>query len=72
MKILLRSGWQTINIGDIAITPGMLRLIERYLPNAEVTLELFQENEVIHGMIHRAFPDVRILSHAFPMRLERK
>lgn len=67
MKILLRSGWQTINIGDIGITPGMLRLIERHLPNAEVTLELFQENESVRGMIQRAFPQVRILSQGFPM-----
>ncbi len=67
MKILLRSGWQTVNIGDIAITPGMLRLIERHLPEAEVTLELFQENDRVRGMIARAFPQVRILPQAFQM-----
>ena len=67
MKILLRSGWQTVNIGDIAITPGMLRLIERHLPGAEVTLELFQDNERVRGMISRAFPNVRILPQAFQM-----
>lgn len=35
-KILLRNGWQTVNIGDIGHTPGMLALIEKYVPNAEV------------------------------------
>ncbi len=26
-RILLRSSWQTVNIGDIAHTPGMLALL---------------------------------------------
>src|SRR5690606_32638264 len=37
-RILLRSSWQIVNIGDIAHTPGVLALIERYLPEAEVRL----------------------------------
>jgi len=36
MRILLRSSWQKINIGDIGHTPGVLRLIEQHLPGAEV------------------------------------
>ncbi len=36
--ILLRSSWQTVNIGDIAHTPGMLRLMERYMPDTSVIL----------------------------------
>ena len=32
-KILLRSSWQTVNIGDIAHTPGMLRLLEQHRPD---------------------------------------
>jgi hypothetical protein len=30
-RILLRSSWQTVNIGDIAHTPGMLALLEPHL-----------------------------------------
>ena len=37
-KILLRSSWQTVNIGDIAHTPGMLALLEKHCRDAEVTL----------------------------------
>ena len=37
-RILLRSSWQTVNVGDIAHTPGVLALLERHLPAAEVTL----------------------------------
>ena len=36
--ILLRSSWQVVNIGDIAHTPGVLALIEKHLPDAEVRL----------------------------------
>lgn len=34
-RILLRSSWQTVNIGDIAHTPGMLALLEKHRPEAE-------------------------------------
>ena len=37
-RILLRSSWQTINIGDIAHSPGLLAILEKYLPETEVTL----------------------------------
>jgi phosphoribosylformimino-5-aminoimidazole carboxamide ribonucleotide (ProFAR) isomerase len=29
-RIVLRSSWQTVNIGDIAHTPGVLHLLEPY------------------------------------------
>lgn len=38
LKILLRSSWQTVNIGDIGHTPGALRIFERQLPDAEIIL----------------------------------
>ena len=34
--ILLRSGWQVENIGDIAHTPGFIALAEKYIPEAKV------------------------------------
>jgi polysaccharide pyruvyl transferase WcaK-like protein len=37
-RILLRSSWQVVNIGDIAHTPGALALLEKHLPEAEVRL----------------------------------
>ncbi len=37
-RILLRGSWQIVNIGDIAHTPGALAIIEKHLPQAEVTL----------------------------------
>jgi len=35
-RILLRSSWQNVNIGDIAHTPGMLALLEKHRPNDTV------------------------------------
>jgi hypothetical protein len=37
-RILLRSSWQSVNIGDIGHTPGALTLIGKHFPEAEVTL----------------------------------
>ncbi len=37
-RILLRSSWQSVNIGDIGHTPGVLALLEKYFPEAHITL----------------------------------
>ncbi len=37
-RILLRSSWQSVNIGDVGHTPGALSLIGKHFPEAEVTL----------------------------------
>jgi len=60
VRILLRSSWQTVNIGDIAHTPGMLRLIEEELPNAEVTLWPNPLSREVEAMLRRRFPKLRI------------
>lgn len=61
-RILLRSSWQVVNIGDIAHTPGVLALIEKYIPDAEVKLwasgDLTPE---VAAMEHRRFPGLRIV-----------
>lgn len=61
--ILLRSGWQVENIGDIAHTPGFLALAEKYMPEAEVIFwpyyGLLPENEV--EMLMKRFPKLTIV-----------
>jgi hypothetical protein len=61
-RILLRSSWQVVNIGDIAHTPGVLALIEKHLPDAEVRLWASADlsAEVI-AMEHRRFPQLQIV-----------
>jgi hypothetical protein len=61
-RILLRSSWQVVNIGDIAHTPGVLALIERHLPDAEVRLWASPDlSEEVMAMEHRRFPKLRIV-----------
>ena len=60
-RILLRSSWQTVNIGDIAHTPGVLRLLEEHLPDAEVRLWPSSVGNGVEEMLHRRFPKVKIL-----------
>ena len=61
-RILLRSSWQIVNIGDIAHTPGVLTLIERHLPKAEVRLWASGDlSEEVIAMEHRRFPNLVIV-----------
>ncbi len=60
-RILLRSSWQTVNIGDIAHTPGMLALLEKHLPEAAVTLWPGSVDNGVGEMLQRRFPKLRIL-----------
>ncbi len=61
-RILLRSSWQCVNIGDIAHTPGVLALLEQHIPEAEVILWASGNltNEVA-AMEHRRFPKLTIV-----------
>jgi polysaccharide pyruvyl transferase WcaK-like protein len=60
VRILLRSSWQTVNIGDIAHTPGMLRLLEEHLPGSEVTLWPNALSADVEAMLRKRFPGLRL------------
>jgi polysaccharide pyruvyl transferase WcaK-like protein len=61
-KILLRSSWQTVNIGDIAHTPGVLALIEKHIPDAETILWASGDlSEEVAAMEHKRFPKLKIV-----------
>jgi len=59
-KILIRSAWQTVNIGDIAHTPGLLAILEKYLPEAELTLWPRNVDMGVDQLILRRFPKLKI------------
>ncbi len=62
-RILLRSSWQVVNIGDIAHTPGVLALLERHLPGAEVRLWASGDlTEEVAAMVQRRFPGLQIVT----------
>jgi polysaccharide pyruvyl transferase WcaK-like protein len=60
-RILLRSSWQTVNIGDIAHTPGMLALLEKHLPEYEVTLWPGSVENGVAEMLMKRFPKLKIM-----------
>lgn len=59
-RILLRSSWQTVNIGDIAHTPGVLRILKQHLPEAEVTLWPSSVDNGVDELLVREFPGLKI------------
>ncbi len=63
-KILLRSSWQTVNIGDIAHTPGVLAMLEEHFPEAEVRLWPSNVGNGVEEMLHVRFPEVQIVKSA--------
>src|SRR5437016_3814969 len=61
-RILLRSSWQVVNVGDIAHTPGVLALIEKYIPDAGVILWASPDlSPEVAAMEHRRFPKLRVV-----------
>jgi len=60
MTILVRSSWQTVNIGDIGHTPGVLTLLYRYLPEAEIILWPTSVDHGVAEMLLKNFPKLQI------------
>lgn len=60
-NILLRSSWQSVNIGDIAHTPGILRLLRENLPDVAVTLWPCDVGRGVREMLLREFPGLTIV-----------
>ena len=63
-RILLRSSWQSVNIGDIGHTPGALSLIEKYFPEAEVTLWPGRLGHGSRELLARGYPRLKIAESA--------
>lgn len=63
-RLILRSSWQTVNIGDIAHTPGVLALLEKHLPEVEVRLWPSKVDNGVAEMLMKRFPKLRILQGA--------
>lgn len=60
--ILLVSGWQDVNIGDIAHTPGLLNVLKEYIPNAKITLwKWAARNPEVAALYKKDFPDVEVV-----------
>jgi polysaccharide pyruvyl transferase WcaK-like protein len=59
--ILLVSGWQDVNIGDIGHTPGLLHVLETYIPKATIVLWKRSNGEDVKKLLNKNFPKVKII-----------
>ena len=61
-RILLRNAWQNVNIGDIGHYLGALELIEKYFPEAEMTLwpRPGALADGVRELVTRSFPNLKI------------
>lgn len=59
--ILLVSGWQDVNIGDIGHTPGLLHVLETYVPEANIILWKRSNGEAVKKLLNKNFPKVKII-----------
>lgn len=60
-KIMIISGWQDVNIGDIAHTPALLGLLQQYMPESELVLWKLSPSQVVEDMLHKHYPNVKIV-----------
>ncbi len=70
-QILLCYSWSHSNIGDIAITPSMLNLIQQYIPNAEVTVVANARAKATETYLTKRFPKCRVVESPFNMRIDK-
>jgi len=80
-RILLRNAWQNVNIGDIGHYLGALEVIEKYYPEAEMTLwprpraledgvsekllEAFPKLKIVQGLVKDGQPATTELARAW-------
>ncbi|NLP83024.1 hypothetical protein HF576_04130 [Microbacterium sp. CFH 90308] len=60
-RVLLRSSWQDVNIGDVAHSPGAMAALLDLDPDAEITLWPVALGEREEALVRRAFPHVAIV-----------
>ena len=60
-KILIRSGWQTINIGDIGHTFGLLAIMEQFLPEIGLVLWIKSYDRGVEPLLQKNFPKVQVI-----------
>lgn len=64
-SILLVSGWQNVNIGDMAHTPGMIHLLKTWFPELKITLWPNDINLQAEQSLLEYFPDLTIVKDDF-------
>ncbi len=64
-SILLISGWNLYNIGDVAITPGFLQLARQHFPQARITMIAASYPTEIAEYLKPKFPGLEVIPMGF-------
>ncbi len=64
-SILVFFSWSHSNIGDIGITPGMVRLLEENVPGVEVTICANTRADATREYLTSRFPNCRVVATPF-------
>jgi hypothetical protein len=59
--VLLRSAWQTVNIGDIGHTPGVLSILEKNLPEVGLSLWPSDIGNGVEEILRKRFPKLSLV-----------
>ena len=63
--VLVFFSWSHSNIGDIGITPGLLRLLERNVPQAELVVVANSKAEATREYLQARFPKCQVVASPF-------
>ncbi|HTL08772.1 MAG TPA: polysaccharide pyruvyl transferase family protein, partial [Chitinophagaceae bacterium] len=63
--IMIVSGWQDVNIGDITHTPGLIGLLRKRLPKAKLILWKKSESEKVDRLLMKNYPALRIVHGSY-------
>lgn len=59
--ILVVSGWQDVNIGDIAHTPGLLNILQIKFPESKIILWKRSKSDDVESLLKKNFPKIDII-----------
>jgi polysaccharide pyruvyl transferase WcaK-like protein len=59
--LLITSGWQAVNIGDIAHTPGLIGLLKERMPKTKIILWKKSKNQGVEDMLTKHYPGLKII-----------
>lgn len=70
-SVLVCSSWQSINMGDVAHTPGLIEMFNKYLPEVEVRVWVSNVENGAEEMLQKHFPTVQIIKRSDSLALKR-
>ncbi|MGN7720027.1 polysaccharide pyruvyl transferase family protein [Chitinophaga sp. 22620] len=63
--LLVVSGWQDVNIGDIAHTPGLIALLKSRIKGVRIILWKRAASKIVDDMLQRHYPEVQVVHGSF-------